>query len=171
MLLARNLSPEVLEELVRSQLPESNNAMADFLGPAQEMAFIELPIEPGPIGTIDQVLQANRNSPALQELREKATEEGETVYSLQDGLLLANGCVMMPDQDNLWTQVIRKVHDQKAMAYPGERKTIRVLRNRYYWKGITRDIKQYLRNCHIYRRAHIPRDKTPGLLYLLPIPS
>ena len=36
---------------------------------------------------------------------------------------------------------------------------------------MTSDIEQYIRNCHTCRRTHVPRDKTPGLLHPLPIPS
>jgi hypothetical protein len=33
------------------------------------------------------------------------------------------------------------------------------------------DIKRYIQNCHICRRAYISRDYTPGFLYLLLIPA
>ena len=56
MLPGRNLSPQVQEELARSQLSEDNHAMPDFLGPAQEMALIGIPMDTESIGTIDQVL-------------------------------------------------------------------------------------------------------------------
>jgi hypothetical protein len=36
---------------------------------------------------------------------------------------------------------------------------------------MAKDVKQFVRNCHACRRAHIPRDKTPGLLHPLPIPD
>ena len=86
-------------------------------------------------------------------------------------MLLAKGRVVVPDQDDLRMLLIREAHDQRATAHPGRKKTIRVLRDRYYWKGITSDIEQYIRNCHTCRRTHVPRDKTPGLLHPLPIPS
>jgi integrase-like protein len=33
------------------------------------------------------------------------------------------------------------------------------------------DTAQFVRNCHSCRRAHVPRDKTPGYLHPLPIPE
>ena len=60
---------------------------------------------------------------------------------MQDGLLLAKGHIVVPDKNNLRVLIIKEVYNQKAIAYLGEKKTIRVLRERYYWKGITGDIK------------------------------
>ena len=34
-----------------------------------------------------------------------------------------------------------------------------------------KDVERFICNCHACRRANIPRDKTPGYLYLLPIPE
>ena len=56
-------------------------------------------------------------------------------------MLLAKGRVVVPDQDDLRMLLIREAHDQRATAHPGRKKTIRVLRDRYYWKGITSDIE------------------------------
>ncbi len=36
---------------------------------------------------------------------------------------------------------------------------------------MSNDVERYVRNCHACRRAHVPRDKTPGLLHPLPIPN
>jgi hypothetical protein len=155
MLPAENLSPRIQEELAKDYIV---------------IAPVEQPLTAEPLLLTDRILRANRDSPSLQELREQASKESG-VYLLKDGLLLANGCVIIPDQDDLRTLIIKEAHTQKATAHPGRKKTIRILRDRYYWKGITGFIEQYINNCYTCRRAHVPRDKTPGLLHLLPIPS
>src|ERR1019366_5163955 len=132
--------------------------------PRAVVAPIDAPVETEPLLITDRILQANRTSQDLREPREKAAQEGETTYSLENGLLLAKGRVVVPDQDDLRMLLIREAHDQRPIAYPGRKKTIRVLRDRYYWKGMTSDIEQYIRNCYTCRRTHVPRDKTPGLL-------
>ena len=71
----------------------------------------------------------------------------------------------------LRTAVIREAYDQVSTAHPGREKTYKLLRPRYYWPNMIRDVERYVRNCHDYRRATILRDKTPGLLYPLPIPE
>lgn len=155
MLPAENLSSRVQKELLKSVTTVAPVIQDD----------------PASLLLTDRILQANRTSPTLQEMRDRAATAEDDIYTLLDGLLLVKGCVVVPDQDDLRMLIIREAHDQKATAHPGRKKTIRVLRNRYYWKGITGDIEQYVRNCHTCRRTHVPRDKTPGLLHPLPIPS
>jgi len=155
MLPAENLSPRIQEELAKADLV---------------VAPVEPPQETESLLLTDRILQANRDSPSLQELREQASRESG-VYSLKDGLLLANGRIVVPDQDDLRTLIVKEAHAQRATAHPGRKKTARILRDRYYWKGITGFIEQYVDNCHTCRRTHVPRDKTPGFLHPLPIPS
>ena len=79
--------------------------------------------------------------------------------------------LVVPSDHNLQTELIREAHDQISTAHPGREKTHRILRKRYYWRGMLKSIAQYIRNCHPCQRAHIPRDKTPGFLRPLEIPD
>ena len=72
---------------------------------------------------------------------------------------------------HLHTELIKEAHKQVSTAHPGRDKTYRLLRARYYWRGMLADVQRFIRNCHQCRRADVPRDKTPGLLHPLPIPE
>ncbi len=48
-------------------------------------------------------------------------------------------------------------------------KTIKLLKKNYRWSEIIRDIKQYVRNCHICKRFKTARNKYHELLNLLSI--
>ena len=56
-----------------------------------------------------------------------------------------------------------------SIAYLGRSKTIQLLANRYYWKGLTNSVVRYVRNCYTCKRANAPRDCILGLLQPLPI--
>ena len=125
-----------------------------------------------PVTLIDRIIQANRGAPSLAALRaqaERMTEDQDFV--LEDGLLLYDGRLVVPDVNNLRTALIREAHDQISTAHPGRDKTYRLLRPRYYWRGMLPDVERFVRNCHPCRRADVPRDKTPGFLHPLPIPD
>jgi hypothetical protein len=98
MLPAETLSPRLQEELARDE-------------PRAVVAPIDAPAETEPLLITDRILQANRTSQDLREPREKAAQEGETTYSLENGLLLAKGRVVVPDQDDLRMLLIREAHD------------------------------------------------------------
>jgi transposase InsO family protein len=90
---------------------------------------------------------------------------------MQNGLLLYKDRLIVPDTANLRTLLIREVYDSVTTAHPGIRKTTLLLTAQYYWRGIAYDVAMYIRNCHACRCSSVPRDKTPGLLYPLPIPT
>ncbi|XP_044715680.1 reverse transcriptase (RNA-dependent DNA polymerase) domain-containing protein [Hirsutella rhossiliensis] len=50
-------------------------------------------------------------------------------------------------------------------------KVIKLLQRDFYWPRMKEDIRRYIRNCHDCRRNKTPRDKTPGLLHPLPVPT
>ena len=67
------------------------------------------------------------------------------------------------------TALITASHCSLATAHPGKSKTKKLIKERYYWLGIDKDIEQFVSNCHACYRSKVPRDKTLGLLHPLPI--
>ena len=90
---------------------------------------------------------------------------------MEEGLLLYQERLIVPDVDNLRTELIREAHCQVSTAHPGRDKTYRLLAPRYYWRGLLSDVERFIRNCHACRRADTPRDQTPGWLRPLPVPE
>jgi transposase InsO family protein len=118
----------------------------------------------------DRILQANRESPSLDALRAQASaESGE--FTLEEGLLLYSGRLVLPAGSVLVTDLIKEAHTQVSTAHPGRDKTYHLLRPRYYWPRMKADIDQYIRNCHTCQRAHVWRDRAPGYLHPLPVPQ
>jgi hypothetical protein len=118
----------------------------------------------------EEVLQANRTNLTLVEEWAKAQEK-TVPWEILDGLLLWNGRVVVPvDNNDLRTRLIRQIHATTATAHPGRNKTRALLKRLYWWPNLGSDVDQYVANCHKCRSSHKPRDKTPGLLHLLPVP-
>jgi hypothetical protein len=124
-----------------------------------------------PIGLVDRILRANRDSESLGALRAQALSADPGEFTLEDELLLCAGRLVVPKVDNLPTALIKEAHDQVSTAHPGRDKTYHLLRPRYFWTGMRADIDRYIRNCHLCRKTCVPRDKTPGFLHPLPIPE
>ena len=123
------------------------------------------------IRLIDWILQANHNTDSLGILQIQAVSEEPGEFSLEDRLLLYSSQLVVPKVDNLYILLIKEAYIQISTTYPGRDKTYYLLRPYYYWPGIQADIDHYIRNYHDYHKSYIPRDKTPGYLYLLPIPE
>ena len=122
------------------------------------------------ITLIDQILQQNREHPSLEDLRIRALEP-QSSYTIDEGLLFWKGLLVVPDSGTLRTQLIAEAHTPISSAHPSPGKTIKMVRHRYSWKSMRKDITQYISNCTACRAAHRPKGKTPGLLHPLPIPQ
>ena len=73
--------------------------------------------------------------------------------------------------EDLYSLVLREVHDQIASGHPGRQKTVSLLAHNYYWPKMKDTVYRYIRNCYTCRRAKAPRDQYNGLLKPLPIPT
>jgi transposase InsO family protein len=152
------IAPEILASRIRAHF--------DY----KDIDSLELNAMSNSWDLITRILQANRDQKSLQPLRLQALKSDSTL-ELRNGLLLYHGRLIVPDTGNLRTLLIREVHDIVSTAHPGIKKTFLLLSDQYYWRGISTDVTNYVRNCHACRRSSVPRDKTPGLLHPLPIPT
>ena len=110
---------------------------------------------------IDQILHANRTSKAYNNYRKQAAC-GLGGWSAANGLLRHKERLLVPEDNNLRTDLLKEIHKQKLMAHPGRSKTQRMISARYFWPGMTKDIRRYIANCHACTRNRAPRDLPPG---------
>jgi hypothetical protein len=132
------------EEDVKAQNALKKEAREQIAIPSHKVdsqikAEIKLaPISPDltPIILTDYILQANRTDILLQPLRDRAIQEGKATWSLENGLLLCQGRLAIPDIEvdgcPLRTSIIKEAHAQVSTAHPGIAKTTKILRAQYY---------------------------------------
>ncbi|KAL2695017.1 hypothetical protein AAEP93_007409 [Penicillium crustosum] len=123
------------------------------------------------VGIVERIKQANRQSLELDEFRQKAQEGGGSRWTIQDGLLLYEGRLEVPDDGDLRARLLDEIHRQPLTAHPGIEKMKKLVSTRYHWHGWVTDVKRYIDNCLICKRTKAWRDRVPGLLRPLPIPE
>jgi hypothetical protein len=79
---------------------------------------------------IERLLGFNKSYYSLARLRILATS-GANDYILEDGLLFYQGRLLVPDADNLRTELVKEAHEQPSTAHPGTRKTYELLKEKY----------------------------------------
>jgi len=89
-------------------------------------APLEAPAEYSSLQLVNKILQDNRTSPELEELRIMAQAESD-IWTLQDGLLLRHGRLYVTDDEMvpglpLRTALIREAHDNPLSGHPGRAK-------------------------------------------------
>lgn len=122
-----------------------------------------------PYQIVDQVLQANRSDPTLEEYRERARSDNPGDWSLNQDLLLHKRRLYVPDQDFLRTKVVYMVHSLPTTAHPGKTKTMKLVAERYYWPKMAEFANQFTLACRECSWTNQWTDKTPGLLKPLPV--
>ena len=63
------------------------------------------------------------------------------------------------------------MHDSAIGRHSGMQATLKRIKLLFYWKGIDRDVRHYIRNCAICQTCKPENINTPGLLQPLPIPE
>ena len=69
--------------------------------------------------------------------------------------------VLVPQ--TLQQQVIASVHESAYYGHPGEKATLKLLRDQAFWKNMSRDVKKYVRDCAACAKAKITMHQHAGL--------
>ena len=89
----------------------------------------------------------------------------------EEGLLLLNDRIYVPDVSDLRLRVLKYKHDHPLSGHFGQNKTLELIRREYVWPKMRMFIKDYCNSCTICKRSKPTRHKPYGLLKQLPIPS
>jgi hypothetical protein len=87
------------------------------------------------------------------------------------GLLYWNSCIYVPDDASMRQELLRIHHDDPLAGHFGAEKTAELLRRKFYWKGQSRDVHEYVSSCAACQRNKPHRHRPYGELSSLPHPT
>ncbi|CUA70761.1 Transposon Tf2-11 polyprotein [Rhizoctonia solani] len=116
-----------LEDVIRDQI-DKDESLSEIL------AFLE------------------RNGPAPPSVAKQFRD-----YSLQDGFLMYQGKVLIPDHEPLKNDLLQLHHDAPHAGHPGEQRTLKLVSRKYYWPGMRARILDYVRSCETCQRNRLPK--------------
>jgi hypothetical protein len=76
-------------------------------------------------------------------------KQGNSEFKEEGFLILRGGIIYVPNIENLHFKMTQGYHDHKLRGYPGVRKTREVIMHNVFWKGITKDIQDYVKACPV----------------------
>lgn len=77
---------------------------------------------------------------------------------------------MIGSDTNLKNRILKEIHDGPGGGHSGRDATYKRITQFCYWKGQTKDIDQYIRECDVCQRCKYDNSAYPSLLQPLPIP-
>lgn len=110
-----------------------------------------------------------------QKIREQihlvSNDAGASIYTVVEGLLHYDQRVVVPDDADLKNRILHSRHDHVTAGHPGRTKTLKMVRAKYYWKGVKEYVDDYVDGCHKCQRVKTIRHKPYGLLKSLTVPD
>ena len=87
-------------------------------------------------------------------------------WKMEGELVLKEGKVYVPKDEELRAEVIRLHHDVLAVGHGGRWKTVELVIRNYWWPGVTRDVGKYVEGCDLYQRMKNRTEELAGKLKL-----
>ena len=84
-----------------------------------------------------------------------------------NGFLHLDGCIHIPEANDLHLHVLQYKHDHPLSGHFSQSCTLELVCHDYTWPGI----RKYVKSCTTCARAKTPRHRPYGLLKQLPIPE
>uniref|UniRef100_A0A3Q3B2I2 Gypsy retrotransposon integrase-like protein 1 n=1 Tax=Kryptolebias marmoratus TaxID=37003 RepID=A0A3Q3B2I2_KRYMA len=137
---AKNVKPDALSR-IHEPLTKTSSPTDFILPKSARLAITRLAIE-------DRVAEANQNL--------------GTPHDCPPYRLFVPG--------HLISEVLRFCHTSRLFCHPGMSKTLRVVQSRFWWKGLTKDVKEFVAACRVCSQAKPSHRPPAGLLRPLPIP-
>ena len=105
------------------------------------------------------------DDPEYQVLKVSASDPNTDLSISHDLVVDAQGRVYVPKDEEIRTLLIAEVHDSPMAGHFGMDRTLELLQRKWHWKGIQRDVREYVRTCSICQRAKHSTSKSPGELH------
>ena len=133
------------------------NALQEF--PAEEELQQEigrnLELDPSLEAVLEFVRRDHSNTPASIKAKFKD-------YSWEDNMLLYNGRIMVPDNEQLKRNLVSNFHDSPMAGHPGQNRTLELTSRRYYWPGMKSWIQKFVETCEVCQRVRsAPAQEIP----------
>ena len=85
--------------------------------------------------------------------------------------LTYRGALWIPDWEPLRTALIQRVHDSHVTGHPGRDVTLAILTRSFFWPQQYKDVKRFVRNCHVCGRSKVWHQSIQEFLWPLPMPE
>ena len=108
----------------------------------------------------------------VEEMKKTGVKELQgNEWQIEGELVLKEGKVYIPKDEELKTEVIWLHYDVPAVGHGGKWKTVELVTRNYWWLGVTRDVGRYVEGCDLYQRMKNRIEELAGKLKLSEVPK
>ena len=115
------------------------------------------------------IIDAQKND---EEMQKKVQMQKKTGFSIkEDGSLYFQDRLCVPYDKELKKKLLFAAHNTVFTMHPGGNKMYQDLKQQYWWKGMKRDVTEYVFKCLACQQVKAEHQVPTGLLNPLPIPQ
>jgi len=92
-------------------------------------------------------------------------------WKIEGDILLKEGRVYVPKDEELKAEMIRLHYDGPAVGHGERWKTVELVMRNYWWPGVTRDVGRYVEGCNLCQRMKNRAEEPAGKLKLSEVPK
>lgn len=122
---------------------------------------------------LQQVKDSWSSDPVLQNLIQQLKDKAYVgnKFSWVDGILRRKDKIVVCNVDQLRNTIIHCYHADATGGHSGTTITIQRLKSLFYWKGMHKMVKRFIRECDVCQRQKPDLSAYPGYIQPLPIPN
>ncbi|XP_042032481.1 uncharacterized protein LOC121779227 [Salvia splendens] len=163
------LSRRDVEETPGPHAMPADLALTDDPGDAAGLLMaISSPV-PDLLAVLRSEVQSSADLIALQEAWKLGT--ADPGVSMSDGLLYFKRRIYVSRDSTVKELLLHEYHASPTAGHPGVDRTFKRLATGFYWKGMRKEVKNFVNACYECQTTKYSTQKPAGLLQPLPIPS
>ena len=120
---------------------------------------------------LSRVIESQRQDAEIVSIRNRVQsgtgDEGWTVHA--DDSLQYRGRVLVPQLTDLREEILKEFHCSRFAVHPDGTKMYQDLRRQYYWSGMKRHVRDFVRRCITCQQVKAEHQKQAGLLQPLEV--
>ena len=121
---------------------------------------------------IERIRELQIQDPQIVKLRGEVEYGQRGDLSLrEDGTVVMGQRLCVPDVGDVRREIMEEAHSSAYAMHPGNTKMYHTLKEHYWWKGMKRDIAEFVSRCLTCQQVKAEHHKPVGLLQSLPIPQ
>ena len=121
---------------------------------------------------IDRIRELQTQDPTMIKLKREAESGQLKGFSVRgDGTGMMGHRLCVPDVGELKKEIMEEAHSSAYAMHPGSTKIYHTLREHYWWRGMKKDVAEFVSRCLIYQQVKDDHQRPVGLLQSLPIPQ
>ena len=118
------------------------------------------------------IINAQKNDEELQKKLKMVRDDDKTEFlEKETGSLYFQNRLCVSDDKELKQKLLFKAHNTVFTMHPGGNKMYQDLKQFYWWKGMKRDVTEYVFKCLTCQQVKVEHQVLKGLLNPLPIPQ